>query len=69
MTESDPRGGVIPARSVKRVPHAVLVDAQADGQGDETMTVVPLVDGQRIAGLEVRCRCGSAVVVELVTEA
>jgi len=44
------------------------------GDGDDSatsgtpMAVVPLLDGDRVAGFEVRCGCGSSAIVECVYE-
>jgi len=35
-------------------------------EGGKPMSVVPLLDGDRVAGFEVRCGCGAAAVVECV---
>jgi hypothetical protein len=59
--------GVIPAHAVKRVEHPVLVDCGAE-PGKTAISVVPILDGGRVAGFEVRCRCGATVIVECVYE-
>lgn len=45
--------------------HPAAADPAAGG-GDATtaMTVVPLLDGDRVEGFEVRCGCGQRVIVE-----
>lgn len=60
--------GVISGRDVRRVPQAVLVDVDGDVREGHThaITLVPLVDGNRVAGLEVRCGCGAHAIVECV---
>lgn len=55
----------IPADQVVRIAQPALVATGAD-EGVETITVIPLVDGDAVAGLEVRCRCGAHVVVDCV---
>lgn len=64
MQDAQPVQGVIPAASVRRLSQSVRVDCGDASSGQQPMTVIPLQDGERIAGLEVRCRCGNAVVVE-----
>lgn len=59
---------VIPSRSVRRIPQPVMVDcgSAAPGGGRGPIVVVPLMDGDRVAGLEIRCGCGSATIVECI---
>ena len=38
-----------------------------DGAG-RPMAVVPLLDGDRVAGFEIRCGCGASAVIECVYE-
>jgi hypothetical protein len=62
---SSPR--VIRRDAVRLVQRPALVDcssAATPGQGP--LAVVPLLDGDRIAGFEIRCGCGSSAVVECV---
>ncbi len=68
MNEAAPSQGVIPAHTVRRLAQPVVVDCGDGSTAQQPMTVIPLVEGTRVAGLEVRCRCGSAVVVECVYE-
>ena len=60
--------GVIRREAVRLVPQAAMVDcASAEpGQGRGPITVVPLLDGEVVAGFEIRCGCGAAAVVECV---
>jgi hypothetical protein len=62
MERPDRTPGVIPARDVRRTAQPALVES--GGGPDRSMTVLPHVDGDRIAALEVRCSCGNSVVVE-----
>ena len=68
MTDPDQDTGVIPAERVRRLEQPALVDCggkhESSGQG--SLTVVPLIEGSRIAGLEIRCSCGAAAVVECI---
>ena len=70
MNDPENGRGVIPSRAVRRIAEPVLVHSTpgtATGESG-TMTVVPVMDGDRLAALEVRCRCGDAVLVECVYE-
>jgi hypothetical protein len=62
--------GVIPKDAVRCIAHPAMVDgASADAAtGKGPIVVVPLMDGDRVAGLEIRCGCGASVVVECVYE-
>jgi hypothetical protein len=68
MVDPKPGRGVIPSRAVRRLAEPVLVHCPATGDAADSMTVIPLMEGARVAGLEVRCRCGSSVIVECVYE-
>ncbi len=67
-TAQNPKPGVIRRDAVRIVAQPAMVDcgAPADGKAAHALTVVPLLDGDRIAGFEVRCGCGAATVVECV---
>ena len=60
--------GVIPASVVRRIEQPVLVDCGSPQKGDHqgTLVVVPLMEGEQVAGLEIRCSCGSRAMVECV---
>lgn len=68
MTDQNQKPGVIRRDAVRMVRQPALVDCgnATDGHAATPMTVVPLLDGDRIAGFEVRCGCGSVAVVECV---
>lgn len=68
MTEPLPRAGVIRRDAVRLVAQPALVECgtTAEGHTGRPLTVVPLLDGDHIAGFEVRCGCGSSAVVECV---
>ncbi len=69
MTDASERI-VIPGRAVRRVAAPVVVECTDPAQaGADTMTVIPLVNGDRVEGFEVRCQCGSSVVVECLYQA
>lgn len=57
--------GVLSRDSVRVVSQPALVDCSSNDQG-RTLTVVPLMDGDRVAGLEVRCSCGANTLIECV---
>lgn len=59
--------GVLARDSVRVVAQPALVDCSGT-EGARTLTVVPLMDGDRIAGLEVRCSCGASTLIECVYE-
>lgn len=55
--------------SVRVVPQPAMLGCADDAAASGTpMAVVPLLDGDRVAGFEVRCGCGAAAVVECVYE-
>ena len=64
-----PRAPSILRRDAVRLDSlAALVECSSAGAGRpaHTLAVVPLLDGDRLAGFEVRCGCGSSAVVECV---
>ena len=58
---------VISGERVRRVTQPVIVNC-GSRDSETPMTVVPLVDGDVIAGLEVHCRCGADLLIECVYE-
>lgn len=66
MTDSPTRPGVIRKDAVRLVPQAALVDCSSAAAGAGPLAVVPLMDGDRVAGFEIRCGCGASAVVECV---
>jgi len=67
MSDAPTSTRVIRRDAVRLVPRAALVDcstAASPGQGP--LAVVPLLDGDRIAGFEIRCGCGASALVECV---
>jgi len=68
MTEVPSNPGVIRRDSVRLAKSHALIDCSsaAGGTGQGAIAVVPLLDGDRIAGFEIRCGCGSSAVVECV---
>jgi hypothetical protein len=61
--------GVLRRDNVRVLPQAALIDCTATGTpGSGPLAVVPLMDGDRVAGFEVRCGCGATAVVECVYE-
>lgn len=63
---TDDCNGVIPAQRVRRLKQPAMIDCGShDENGSPSrLTVLPLVDGDRVAGLEIRCSCGASVIVE-----
>jgi hypothetical protein len=70
MNEVKARAGVIRRESVLLVRQPAMVDCATgeDGRASGTLAVVPLLDGDRVAGFEIRCGCGASAVVECVYE-
>ena len=68
MREGNNVPNVIRRDAVRLATHPALIDcgSPVDGQVAGTIAVVPLLDGDRIAGFEIRCGCGSTAVVECV---
>jgi len=66
MTESHNPKGVIRRSDVRIVPQHALVDCGSAAPGQGPIAVVPLLDGDRIAGFEIRCGCGASAIVECV---
>ena len=60
--------GVISGKSVRRLEQAVLVDVDGDIQSSHgnALTLTPLIDEDRVAGMEIRCGCGAHAIVECV---
>lgn len=60
--------GVIRRDAVRLVRQPAMVDcgSSTDGHRSQPITVVPLLDGDVVAGFEIRCGCGSTAVVECV---
>ena len=63
-TSGSDNKGVIRRDAVRLIPQPAMVGCADGGQGP--IAVVPLMDGDRVAGLEVRCACGARAVVECV---
>jgi hypothetical protein len=61
-----PSRGVIRRDAVRVVSQPAMVDCS--GSHASAITVVPLMDGDRVAGLEVRCGCGASALIECVYE-
>lgn len=58
---------VIRRETVRVVGQPAMLGCGDDLSGTATpMAVVPLMEGERVAGFEVRCGCGSSAVVECV---
>jgi len=68
MTRPNQQPDVIRREAVRLVRAPAMVDcgSSAAGQPNHPIAVVPLLDGDRIAGFEIRCGCGSTAVVECV---
>lgn len=66
MAESPNNPGVIRRDAVRLAKRPAMVDCAAGGNSLGTIAVVPLLDGDRVAGFEIRCGCGASAVVECV---
>ena len=66
MNETAPQRRVIPSGSVRRTTQPVVVDCspRTDTTVGGTISVIPLMDSDVVSGIEVRCGCGSSVLVE-----
>ncbi len=68
MTPPNAKSAVIRRDAVRLVPQPALIEC-ASAAGDrpaQPIAVVPLVDGDRVAGFQIRCGCGASAVVECV---
>lgn len=72
VSKSEPstENNIIRRDNVRLVPQAAMLDCgtTTDGKSATPMAVVPLLDGDRVAGFEIRCGCGASAVVECVYE-
>lgn len=59
----------IPRGAVRDRSDAVMVAAGGGGVDDRPIAVIPLREGEVIAGFEVRCSCGSRAVVDCIYDA
>lgn len=68
MADSSNQPGVIRRDAVRLVAQPALIDCgtASEGHAAQPMAVVPLLDGDRIAGFEIRCGCGASAIVECV---
>ncbi len=60
--------GIIPSTNVKRAQQAALIDCgdSSNGKSAGTLAVIPILEGDVVAGIEVRCSCGASTMVECV---
>lgn len=59
--------GVIRRDAVRIVRQPAQIDCGGSSHpGRNPLVVVPLLDGDQLAGFEIRCGCGSTAVVECV---
>ena len=64
--ENNPRG-VLRRDNIRVVEQPALVECGHDtASSSGSITVVPLMDGNRLSGFDVRCGCGSSAIVECV---
>ena len=58
--------GIIRRDDVRVVTQPAIVDCAGASKDGGAISVIPLMDGDRVAGLEIRCSCGSSTLVECV---
>ena len=70
MSEVARSSTIIRRDAVRLVAQPALVECGTGEHGRPTapLAVVPLLDGDRVAGFEIRCGCGAAAIVECVYE-
>lgn len=72
MSNSEPstENNVIRRDNVRLVAQPAMLDCgtAAEGKSATPLAVVPLLEGDRVAGFEIRCGCGASAVVECVYE-
>lgn len=56
--------GVLRRDTVRVVSHPAVVDCSS--KHGSSLTVIPLMDGDVVAGFEVRCACGASTLIECV---
>lgn len=68
--EPSTKNNIIQRDNVRLVAAPAMLDCATvtDGKPAQTMAVVPLLDGERVAGFEVRCGCGASTIIECVYE-
>jgi hypothetical protein len=67
MTKTASTRGLLRRDAVRLIAHPALVECSHDaGRPGGSITVVPLLDAERVVGFEIRCACGSSAVVECV---
>ncbi len=70
MNDRSDQRQVLRRDRVRIVGQAAMLDCgpTEDGRAGQPLAIVPLLDGDRVAGFEVRCGCGASAVVECVYE-
>ncbi len=58
--------GIIHRNSVRMVAQPAVVDCHGAQSKGGAISVVPLMEGDRVMGLEIRCSCGANTLVECV---
>ena len=68
--ESSNDNNVIRRDNVRLVAQPAMLDCgtATNGKNATPLAVVPLLEGDRVAGFEIRCGCGASAVVECVYE-
>ena len=66
--EPSTKNNVIQREHVRIVGQPAMLDCGTitEGKPSQPIAVVPLLEGDRVAGFEIRCGCGSSAIVECV---
>lgn len=69
-SESNTDNNIIRRDNVRLVAQPAMLDCgtATAGKSATPLAVVPLLEGDRVAGFEIRCGCGASAVVECVYE-
>lgn len=68
---STPKCGVKVLRSneVREVSQPIMLDPMSGANGsNNSMAIAPVLQGEKIVGIDVRCNCGSRVLIECIYE-
>lgn len=68
---SAPKSGatILRPTEVRRISQPIILDPTSGSEGsDNCMSVIPVMDGEDVAGMDIRCNCGSRMLIECVYE-
>jgi len=66
---SAPKSGanILRPTEVRRISQPIILDPTSGSEGnDNCMSIIPVMDGEEIAGMDIRCNCGSRMLIECV---